>query len=429
MQALADFESTASTNSATRPTNYILSYTCYNIVSMTNKDGGPTSSPKTSEQQQRETIARIARHKAESIYRQDPNYQFFGTADDIKKYHSAWQDYYQRYYGDYYQKVAQKFIEKERLENAKSDMQDTLKENKLNAKKVKASSLVDSPKRKEEEEEEKASTARLFKKQIQDKTKMRIKRLKKSRHFIPLAVAAIILIVGILFQYNQVIVSNIVAYMSPGNSETNTITEIDPTVAVNIHKNPTLIIPKLNIEAPITFGAKNDVGSMMTAMGNGVAHFSIPGASAVPGQFGNFVISGHSAGNVYEQSNYKFIFSGLTRMAKDDLVYVDYKNERYTYKITGTNTVEPTDVASLVKIGDDANAPAITLLTCTPLGTSRYRLLVYGEQVNPDYNKASNDSITERPGATKKINDASTMPSNTGSPLEQFVDWLFGNNQ
>ena len=427
MQALADFESTASTNSATRPTIYILTYTCYNNISMTNKDGGPDSSIKTSEQQQRETIARIARHKAESIYRQDPNYQFFGTADDIKKYHSAWQDYYQKYYGEYYQKAAQKFIEKERLENAKSDMHDTLKENKLNAKRVKSPSLVDVPEK--DEEEEKESTARLFKKQIQDKTKKRIKRLKKSRHFIPIAVAAVILVIGILFQYNQVIISHVVAYMSPGNNEANTIIEIDPTVAVNIHKDPTLIIPKLNIEVPITFGAKNDVGSMMTAMGNGVAHFSIPGASAVPGQFGNFVISGHSAGNVYEQSNYKFIFSGLTRMGKDDKVYVDYNKTRYTYKITGTQTVEPTNVAALVKIGDDADAPTITLLTCTPLGTSRYRLLVYGEQIDPDYNKASDTTLTEKPGATEKISDASTMPSNSASPLEQFVDWLFGKNQ
>lgn len=394
---------------------------------MDSKNGGPNSSPKSSEQQQRETIARIARHKAESIYRQDPNYQFFGTADDIKKYHSAWQDYYQRYYGDYYQKAAQKFIEKERLKNAKTDMQATLKESKLNAKKVektKAPSLVET----KDTEEEKESTARLFKKQIQDKTKTRIKRLKKSRHFIPIAVAVIILIVGILFQYNQVIISHVVAYMSPGNGEVNTITEIDPTVAVNIHKDPTLIIPKLNIEVPITFGAQNDVNSMMTAMGNGVAHFSIPGASAVPGQFGNFVISGHSAGNVYEQSNYKFIFSGLTRMAKKDLVYVDYKGERYTYSITGTQTVEPTDVASLVKIGDDAGAPAITLLTCTPLGTSRYRLLVYGEQIDPDFNKASIDSVTEKPGDTENISSATTMPSNSGSPLEQFIDWLFGKN-
>lgn len=395
---------------------------------MTNKDGGPTSSPKTSEQQQRETIARIARHKAESIYHQDPNYQFFGTADDIKKYHSAWQDYYQRYYGDYYQKAAQKFIERERLENAKHDMHNTLKEHKLNAKRVKSPSLVDAPE-KATEEEKKESTTRLFKKQIQDKAKHRIKRLKRSRHFIPIIVAAIILIVSVLFQYNQVIISHVVAYMSPGNSETNTIIEIDPTVAVNIHKEPTLIIPKLNIEAPITFGAKNDVSSMMTAMGNGVAHFSVPGASAVPGQFGNFVISGHSAGNVYEQSDYKFIFSGLTRMGKDDKVYVDYNGVRYTYKITGTQTVEPTNVASLVKIGDDASAPAITLLTCTPLGTSRYRLLVYGEQIDPDYNNASETTLTEKPGATEEISSTSTMPSNSASPLEQFVDWLFGKNQ
>ena len=212
--------------------------------------------------------------------------------------------------------------------------------------------------------------------------------------------------------------------MTPGKDDvTSEFIEIDPNVPVKVSSEPTLIIGKLNIVVPITFGSKNDVNSMMTAMGNGVAHFSVPGASALPGELGNFVVSGHSAGNVYERSNYKFIFSGLTRMAKNDTIQVDYQGKRYTYTVTGTKVVEPSDVASLVKIAQDSDVPMITLLTCTPLGTSRYRLLVYGKQISPEFQKGDN-SITEQPNP--ETDESIQMPSNSATPLEQFWNWLIG---
>ena len=94
----------------------------------------------------------------------------------------------------------------------------------------------------------------------------------------PIAIAVVILLAGILFQYNQLIAANIIAYMTPGKDDvTSEFIEIDPNVPVKVSSEPTLIIGKLNIVVPITFGSKNDVNSMMTAMGNGVAHFSVPG--------------------------------------------------------------------------------------------------------------------------------------------------------
>ena len=301
-------------------------------------------------------------------------------------------------------------------------MQNTLKANAMGAKKVEKPSLADNARTKDDEEIE--DTVKSFKKEIQKKAKKRVKRIKKSRHFLPIAIAVVILLAGILFQYNQLIAANIIAYMTPGKDDvTSEFIEIDPNVPVKVSSEPTLIIGKLNIVVPITFGSKNDVNSMMTAMGNGVAHFSVPGASALPGELGNFVVSGHSAGNVYERSNYKFIFSGLTRMAKNDTIQVDYQGKRYTYTVTGTKVVEPSDVASLVKIAQDSDVPMITLLTCTPLGTSRYRLLVYGKQISPEFQKGDN-SITEQPNP--ETDESIQMPSNSATPLEQFWNWLIG---
>jgi sortase A len=163
---------------------------------------------------------------------------------------------------------------------------------------------------------------------------------------------------------------------------------------------------------------------MANAMSNGVAHFSIPGASAKPGEVGNFAISGHSAGNIYQQSDYKFIFSGLTRMGTGDLIYMDYENQRYTYRVTGTRTVEPSNSKSLREIAsNNPGKPMITLITCTPLGTSKYRLLVYGEQIHPSYDGSSD---IEEPVEDNDNNDDQTMPKNDDSPFEQFWKWLTG---
>ena len=235
-------------------------------------------------------------------------------------------------------------------------------------------------------------------------------------------IGLVVILLGVLFQYNQVIIANAVAYISPSGGAVSEITAIDPTVSSEVGDASLLIIPKLNVEVPITFGSATDQASMNVAMGNGVAQFAISGANALPGEIGNFVVSGHSAGNIYQNSDYKFIFSGLTRLTAGDLIYVNYKGTRYTYTVLGSKTVEPTDVQALVNIAKEyPNKPLITLITCTPLGTSRYRLLVYGEQINPSY-----DGAASMAPADEEVNAGVEMPANQPSPLEQFWLWLTG---
>lgn len=339
------------------------------------------------------------------------------NAEDWRKYHSAWQDYYQKYYGEYYGKAAREYVAQERMKYEREQAE--------KARKAAADeSLLTTAAATNAETDKDVKQA--FREKIRKKAENRASRFRRSRHFIPVIIGIVVLIAGLLFQYNQVIIANAVAYMSPGSSEVNGITAVDPTVTVAVHDSPTLMVPKLNIEVPVVFGAANDLNSMAKAMYNGVAHFSVPGASAVPGEIGNFAISGHSAGNVYQKSDYKFIFSGLTRMAEGDLIYMDYNGTRYTYRVLGTKTVEPTDVASLSQIAsDNSGKPMITLITCTPLGTSKYRLLVYGEQIYPSYENASTSAPTTTDDSSKTVE----MPSNQASPLEQFWNWLTGKDQ
>ena len=209
------------------------------------------------------------------------------------------------------------------------------------------------------------------------------------------------------------------AYVSPGNAPASQIEAIDPTITQTVSADPRLIIPKLNIDVPIRFGVA--LADVMSAMDGGVAHYRINGASAYPGEIGNFVITGHSAGDIYSSNPYKYIFSGLERLEDGDLIYVNYNSIRYTYQVIKKEVVEPTNVAALVV---DTDKPLITLVTCTPLGTSRYRLLVTGKQISPSYEEAD-DAGTSTPVIDQGAEEA--LPANEPSFFENIWNFLTGN--
>lgn len=300
-----------------------------------------------------------------------------------QQYHSAWQQYYQKYYSDYYAQAAQNYLETEKLKS------------------------------------ERTATGRAH-------------RAKHRRRLIPLAIIGLGVLAILFLQYNRLIFAPIMAYVAPDTGSVPTSIEpIDPTVSQEVSPEPRLIIPKLNIDVPVDFDVHyNDI---MEAMNHGVARFSISGADALPGQVGNLVISGHSAGDIYSSNPYKFIFSGLERMNTGDLIYVNYNSVRYTYQVTGSEVVDPSNVGALIYATDK---PMLTLVTCTPLGTSRYRLLLSAEQISPAYDGAAadgggtenpaGDDVDGQPTEEPSKNDSLNMPANSPSFFERIWQQLFG---
>ncbi len=290
--------------------------------------------------------------------------------DEWQQYHSAWQNYYQNYYNDYYSKAAQNYLATEKLKS------------------------------------ERIATGQAQKK-------------RRTRRLMPVFIMLAGLIVFLFLQYNRLIFAPIMAYVSPDDGSVSTSIEaIDPTITQAVSADPRLIIPKLNIDVPIAFGiSTNDVNE---AMNHGVAQFMIPGADAMPGQVGNLVISGHSAGDIYSSNPYKFIFSGLERLEEGDLMYINYNSVRYTYQMTKREVVEPTNVAALIYPTDK---PMLTLITCTPLGTSRYRLLITGEQISPEFEPVEDDPTLDQPSAPSDTE----MPANEPSFFENIWSSIFGN--
>ncbi|MBR3138857.1 class E sortase [Candidatus Saccharibacteria bacterium] len=345
------------------------------------------------------------------------------NSESWKKYHSAWQDYYQKYYSDYYSRAAQNYIAKERLKDAreKAEEEEILssltRASKKTDDKAGLSLKADGHHSAVQSSESAEDIANSLKHKIRKKATESAKKTRRHRKLIPVLAGVAVVLLILFLQYNRLIFAPIMAYVSPGNAPASQIDAIDPTITGEVSADPRLIIPKLNIDVPIRFGIS--LSEVMSAMNNGVAHYRIAGASAYPGEIGNVVITGHSAGDVYSSNPYKFIFSGLERLEDGDLIYVNYNSVRYTYRVVKKEVVEPSNVASLVV---DTNKPILTLVTCTPLGTSRYRLLVTAEQISPSFDNAS-----EADKITPTTDEAEVLPSNEPSFFEGIWNFLTGN--
>lgn len=344
------------------------------------------------------------------------------NSESWKKYHSAWQNYYQKYYSEYYSRAAQNYIAKERLkdEREKTEEEEILSSiAKSSIKTNKATGLLLKTETNEEASayDSSENIKSKLRQTIRKKATENAKFSHRHKRLIPIIAGVTVVLLILFLQYNRLIFAPIMAYVSPGNSPASEIEAIDPTITQTVSSEPRLIIPKLNIDVPIHFSIP--LSDVMASMNNGVAQYRIPGASAYPGEIGNLVITGHSAGDIYSSNPYKYIFSGLERLNDGDLIYVNYNSIRYTYKVTKKEVVEPSDVAALVV---DTDKPILTLVTCTPLGTSRYRLLVTAEQISPDYDTAEKSEDLPTIDQNSDI-----MPSNEPSFFEGIWNWLTGN--
>ena len=367
---------------------------------------------------------------------------------DWQNYHSAWQNYYQKYYSEYYAKAAKSYVETEKTElNNQYEKRNQIGQLALDSQKRLIENLKNPKPKNLETTEQNSETSETkstdtppslesihiktieatLKERIQKKASSSFQLSKKHRKFIPIFAGVFTVLFILFLQYNRLIFAPIMAYIAPGNTNDAEITAIDPTITAAPTAEPKLIIPKLNVDVPAHFNIANDTATIDNAMNHGVAQFKIPGADALPGQVGNLVISGHSAGDIYSNNQYKFIFSGLERLQDNDLIYINYNSVRYTYKVTKKQTVEPTDVAALVY---PTSKPILTLITCTPLGSDRYRLLVTAEQVSPTYEEkavstpTSTDSTTALPGS----NTSSEMPANEKPFFQKIWGFLTNNH-
>ncbi|MFZ2126334.1 MAG: sortase [Candidatus Microsaccharimonas sp.] len=316
-------------------------------------------------------------------------------ADQWKEYHSAWQNYYQKYYENYYTQTAAQAQQPQGSHYFSGSSRQ--------------------PERIEETAEELSNDQALYelRQKLLGKVQASAKKIRRSRHFVPIAAALGVVLIFVFLQYNRVFIANVAAYVSPGSIDPQNIV-VDPSNDIVVSNDPRLIIPKINVDVPVLYDVGTDNASQMAAMEKGVAHFPIPGANSHPGEIGNTAIAGHSSNDLFDQGDYKFIFAQLEKLAPGDSIYANYQGKRYTYVVTKMEVVKPNEIGKLVYPTDK---PVLTLITCTPLGTAINRLLVTAEQVSPDPSAAA-----AAPEGAGQGDDTSAIPGNSPTLFER----LFG---
>lgn len=150
----------------------------------------------------------------------------------------------------------------------------------------------------------------------------------------------------------------------------------DDTKSPTSVTSPQVTIPSIGVIAPLQFDQGTAEWQIQLGLRKGVVHYD---GSAKPGDTGNVVLFGHSSGQPWAPGDYKFVFTLLDKTKAGDLIYLDYHGTRYTYEIRKSQVVAPTDTGVLTS----GNDHELTLITCTPVGTSTNRLVVHAEQISP----------------------------------------------
>lgn len=131
----------------------------------------------------------------------------------------------------------------------------------------------------------------------------------------------------------------------------------------------TISVPKVRIQkAIVEIGGKEIKNTLI----------QYPG-TALPGEFGNVVIFGHSILPVfYNPKDYKSIFSLLPTLEKGDQIFVDFDGIEFTYEVVSYKEVKPEEINVLEQRFDQK---ALSLITCVPPGTYLKRGIVLARLV------------------------------------------------
>ncbi len=100
--------------------------------------------------------------------------------------------------------------------------------------------------------------------------------------------------------------------------------------------------------------------------------------SREPDSFGNFFLTGHSSYYFSDEGRFKDVFALLHDVEDGDLIQIFWEGKQYDYRITSREVVKPTEVGVMKQPKDRRE---ITLMTCTPIGTTTNRLILKGEPV------------------------------------------------
>jgi sortase A len=117
-----------------------------------------------------------------------------------------------------------------------------------------------------------------------------------------------------------------------------------------------IVVPAINVDSPVL------QGDGWEQLKKGVAQRI---GTPDPGQVGNMVLSAHN--DIFGET-----FRDLDQLAPGDEITLYTASEIYTYVVTGTRYVEPTEVSVM----DPTDYPSLTLISCYPYLVDNLRIAV-----------------------------------------------------
>lgn len=127
-----------------------------------------------------------------------------------------------------------------------------------------------------------------------------------------------------------------------------------------------LTIPKLGITNAVVSTTDYDLGRHLV-------HY---GGTNLPPNLGNTVIFGHSTlPQLFNPKDYTTIFANAYKLQINDAISITIENVSYIYKIKTIRVVDPSDTSVF---SQDIDNSYLTLVTCTPPGTTWKRLIIKG---------------------------------------------------
>jgi len=164
---------------------------------------------------------------------------------------------------------------------------------------------------------------------------------------------------------------------------------IAPTVPAPAPGSPVgiLSIPKISLSMVIVEGTDAE------QLRSGPGHY--PG-TPLPGQAGNAAIAGH-------RTTYLHPFYNLDALGPGDPIDVLTAQGWFVYRVTGSQAVDPTDVAVVAP----TPTPVLTLTTCNPRYSASQRLVVQASLVADVLTgTTASASATTPPGHTAPVDSA-----------------------
>lgn len=216
-----------------------------------------------------------------------------------------------------------------------------------------------------------------------------IKTKKRQRFeslFFGLAAGGIAVVFFLFSFFNEYVIA---PFIQPGRTASATPVILS-TDGVAPNNNPEVIIPKIGVQIPVDYTLNTvDEATIQNSLNNGVTHYA---NTVKPGEIGNTAIFGHSSNNIFNKGQYKFAFVLLHKLTVGDTFYLTNNGKVYAYKVFQTRVIDPNETWVLGPV--DGKTATATLITCDPPGTTTHRLVVWGEQISPDPNSATQPATT-----------------------------------